>query len=462
MTDIALFKVNDRVLVTDANTSSSTPNDERPLYEAIIRKSSLKYIDPITRKILPESKKRGGRNNAKHNTNSNIPPPPDGEQAWCHLVHYNGWNVRHDKWMCEKDNIFKDTPENRQRVGGRNEQEEEEEESSSDEEEVEEERADNNKPKDASEIRRQAAKLGWERRKKMLAEKSGGSAAVNASGKKMKSKKRSIDEINNEESSSSSDDEEEEEDLEIVYQKNLQLITDACTLPFTLQTKLIDDRERITKIVYRTPNYHTGDDNPSSRRTSNEGITMLHKLPSTMNMIQIMGQYIKDKKQDDLEELANDSEEEDDEESISSSTKAEVKLRKKQRKKFANDVVSLVDLVLPLFLLYNEEREQYTAYINERENTTTDSDVSEVGQGEKDKRRPCAIYGADHLIRFFVKLPSIISKITPTSESGPSELYILSSAEKSKEFAYHVNELLVYLQKNVKHVFTENYFAVER
>lgn len=453
--DIAMFKVNDKVLVTDANTSTSTPNDERPLYEAIIRKSSLKYIDPITRKILPESKKRGGRSNAKNINTSNVSPPPDGEQVWCHLVHYNGWNVRHDKWMCEKDNIFKDTPENRQRVGGGKEEEEEE---SSSEEEVEE-RADNNKPKDPSEIRRQAAKLGWERRKKMLAEKSGGSAAT----VKMKSKKRSIDEINNEESSSSSD--EEEEDLETVYQKNLQLITDACTLSFTLQTKLIDDRDRITKLVYQTPNYHTGDDNPSSLRTSHEGITMLHKLPSTMNMIQIMGQYIKDKKQDDLEELANDSEEEDDEESISSSTKAEVKLRKKQRKKFANDIVSLVDLVLPLFLLYNEEREQYTTYINERENTTTDTDVSEVtsGQGEKDKRRPCAIYGAEHLIRFFVKLPSIIAKITPTSESdGPHQLYILRHADKTREFAYHVNELLVYLQKNVKHVFTENYFAVER
>jgi len=134
MTDIALFKVNDRVLVTDANTSSTTPINERPLYEAIIRKSSLKYIDPITRKILPESKKRGGRNNAKNNLNSNVPPPPDGEQVWCHLVHYNGWNVRHDKWMCEKDNIFEDTPENRQRVGG-DKEEEGEEESSSDEEE---------------------------------------------------------------------------------------------------------------------------------------------------------------------------------------------------------------------------------------------------------------------------------------------------------------------------------------
>jgi len=457
-----MFKVNDKVLVTDANTSSSTPIDERPLYEAIIRKSSLKYIDPITRKILPESKKRGGRyGNAKNNLNSNVPPPPDGEQVWCHLVHYNGWNVRHDKWMCEKDNIFEDTPENRQRVGGCKEEEEEEESSSEEEEEVEE-RADNNKTKDASEIRRQAAKLGWERRKKMLAEKSGGSAAVNASGKKMKSKKRSIDEINNEESSSS-DDEEEEEDLETVCQKNLQLITDACTLPFTLQTKLIDDRDKITKVIYPTPNYHTGD-NPSSLTKSHKGITMLHKLPSTMNMIQIMGQYIKDKKQDDLEELANDSEEEDDEESISSSTKAEVKLRKKQRKKFANDVVSMVDLVLPLFLLYNEEREQYTTYINERENTTTDTDVSEVtsGQGEKDKRRPCAIYGAEHLIRFFVKLPSILAKIPPTSESGPSELYILRHADKTREFAYHVNELLIYLQKNVKHVFTENYFAVER
>ena len=455
-----MFKVNDRVLVTDANTSSTTPINERPLYEAIIRKSSLKYIDPITRKILPESKKRGGRGNAKNNLNSNVSPPPDGEQVWCHLIHYNGWNVRHDKWMCEEDNIFEDTPENRQRVGGGKE-EEEDKESSSEDEEVEE-MADDDKPKDASEIRRQAAKLGWERRKKMLAEKSG-SAAVNASGKKMKSKKRSIDEINNEGSSSSSSAEEEEEDLETVYQKNLQLITDACTLPFTLQTKLIDDRDKITKIVYQTPNYHTGD-NPSSLTKSHKGITMLPKLPSTMNMIQIMGQYIKDKKQDDLEELANDSEDDDDEESISNSTMAEVKLRKKQRKKFANDIVSLVDLVLPLFLLYKEEREQYTTYINERENTTTDTDVSEVtsGQGEKDKRRPCAIYGAEHLIRFFVKLPSIIAKITPTSESGPSELYILRHADKTREFAYHVNELLVYLQKNVKRVFTDNYFAVER
>ena len=36
-------------------------------------------------------------------------------------------------------------------------------------------------------------------------------------------------------------------DIRNQYDKNLQLITRACTLPFTLQTILVDDGEKITK-----------------------------------------------------------------------------------------------------------------------------------------------------------------------------------------------------------------------
>ena len=196
---------------------------------------------------------------------------------------------------------------------------------------------------------------------------------------------------------------------------------------------------------------------------------MLHQLPSSYNIIQIMKQYINVKKHTDLEEFSKqyDHVKEADKEAIATRTKAELKLRKKKRKKFVTNIVSLFDLSLPLFLLYKEEREQYSSFVSK--------EVGADGNEKEDAnmKQPSAIYGAEHLLRFFVKLPLVLSQYDPNNKkkggagkvasddnsTSSTDDYILMSEEQSQEFAELLSELIVFLQKNLDY-FAEKYVAV--
>ena len=406
----------------------------------------MKNIDATSGKILPErKKKRGGRSQNQHQPATTIDGGEGGiHQKWCHLIHFQGWNSRHDKWMCET-NVFHDTPENRVRVGN----------SSA-----------NNK------VVKTAAPSSSSKQPKKTEEKK----------KKKNSKKRGRSKDAND-----NDNEDEDIDGSMMYQNNLQLIKEACTLPFTLQTKLVDDHDKITKPVYPPPFFNNN--NNDKQVLNRRGITMLHEIPSSMNIIDVIKEYMNEKKREDVQEFANEQQQEQQQndgddskkksgnndgkgnQTVSTSdtkdniqtiaTRAELKLRKKKRKRFAGNLVSLVDLSLPIFLLYKEEQEQFATYISDQGGSANNEDVDGKDQttDNVDKKRPSAMYGAEHLLRFFIKLPFILSQYDRRTKAEESA-YILTSKEESQEFAERISELVIFLQKNLG-CFKAKYIAVE-
>ena len=181
------YHAQQKVLCIDTNNATSD-DASAPLYEAVIRKSELKFIDPTTKKILPNRKRGRGRGRGGAAAVTALDQNNHGVgsgllQEWCYHVHFNGWNSRWDRWVTEQD-LFDDTIENRTRV----------------------------------------------------AENSGKAIAKSQSKQKEDTKKRKRGTATTTENGS-----------------NLQLITRACELPFTLQTVLCDDRDKITVKVYPPP-----------------------------------------------------------------------------------------------------------------------------------------------------------------------------------------------------------------
>ena len=433
-----------------------------PLYEAIVLKSGLKFVESGAI-VLPERQKTSGRsrhhNNLPQNIRRDLGSAGDGDgygaREWCHLVHFRFWNSRHDRWMREAD-VFHDTLENRTRVGTKTP----------------------SKQKDG--------------------------VVENKMGKKSG---RFIKENN------CVEDDALGPDIRNPYDKNLQLITRACTLPFTLQTILVDDGDKITKRVYPPPVFNRSD---NWTEEQHRGITMLQVIPVKRSIIDVIGEYIRDGKRRDLEVFANERERhriEDERRTASSedathrdddkvampkdddqnrdnerssvhfttSTKAVLRLNKKKRKEFALSIIALVDVSLPLFLLYKEEREQYAkvagggddyapADAGGNNNEADDGGTGAAGK-EGVRKRPSELYGAEHLLRFLVKLPSILSlydckdddsgrSVDSCEENTAVNVFILASEDLSRDFANNLSDLVVFLQKHLD-CFTREYFAVK-
>lgn len=249
------FHANERVLCTDSaqigNTTAASPGGSElpPLFEAIIRKSGLKYVDVKTNKILPEKKKP--RRLARHHDTTMSNESSEGiVKRWCHLIHFQGWNSRWDIWLTEED-VYSDIPENRTRVGA----------SFTGGSSTKVARAPSKQSKDTND--------------------DNGDTSTPKKKKGGKKRGRGGDEKGEDGQNNSGD---------VSEQNNLQRITKACTLPFTLQTKLVDDRDKITKKVYPPPTFTMSsssdlmlDMTPSPE--NKKGISMLHVLPCQTNII---------------------------------------------------------------------------------------------------------------------------------------------------------------------------------
>jgi len=260
-------KINIAANCTVKNEDAS--DDKPPLYEATVRKSALRYVDAITQKILPEikysSSKKGGRQRShhQHHQQQNI---EHGVKQWCHLIHFKGWNSRWDRWMIESE-IFPDIPEYRTRVNP------------------------------------QVGKIT------KVAGPSGLSTEATPKEKGKKKRKGKVERTRGDNHGIvNKKGAHEEDETPIICNHNK--IVRACELPFTLKTIMIDDQDKITKIVYPPPSFTSGNvhltrDDIASENTSDRkrGISMLHVLPSAMSIQSIMAQFVHAMKRRDLEEF---------------------------------------------------------------------------------------------------------------------------------------------------------------
>lgn len=99
-------------------------------------------------------------------------------------------------------------------------------------------------------------------------------------------------------------------------------------------------------------------------------------------------------------------------------------------KEVAQGLQEYFDAALPVFLLYRFERPQYDTLFNQG--------------GKGTSQRPSHTYGAEHLLRLMVKLPSMLEA------SGLERPVIKQIAEK-------VNEFMRFLQKNGRDCFVGEY-----
>ncbi|EJK75383.1 hypothetical protein THAOC_02893 [Thalassiosira oceanica] len=407
------FKLGQKVLSVDG----SAPVDglrPAPLFEAVIRDSSWKNIGQ-TGEILHQTPKKRKRN---HDGGSGATEAASQERVY--LVHFQGWNSRFDRWVRTHDIFeFEDNETNRARMMGPT-------------------------PKKIENLQPHSWQL-----------QSGGSANA----------------VKPEEQSKPA-----EHHAKSKVKQNLQVISKACELPFTLQAMLVDDKDKITRVVYP---FHVEGGPPKG------GNIFLHVLPAELSIVEVVGQYIKTAKKEDLLEFAREQQKqrgeasgkEKDDENYDSrrpaffatriGSKELLKSRKSKRKKFAIDIVSLFDASAELFLLYEQERDRHARLVRKMNG-------SNGAKKDESSSLLSAKYGAVHLLRLFVKLPEILSKygmpitnIRDGEREGEKNTRqaqdedILFSRDKSNNFAGFLSELIVYLQQHVDELFKLNYEAVD-
>ena len=405
------FELGQKVLAADV----SAPADglrPAPLYEAVIRDCSWQSIGQAG-EILYQSPKKRKRNH--HHDEPEAAGAASQERVY--LVHFLGWNARFDRWVRKRD-VFEDNAVNRARMGT-------------------------------------TSNKGTPSKEQLH---SGGTVNAKPKGK-------------------SDPDEPDEHQakgkVKSTEQRNLQVISKACELPFTLQAMLVDDKDKITRVVYP---FHIGEeDGPKV------GNIFLHVLPAELSIVEVVGQCIKASKKEDLLEFAREQQKQHGEakndENYNSRrpsffatrivSKELLKSRKSKRKKFAMDIVSLFDATVGLFLLYEQERECHARLVRRMNGSN--------GAKKEDSSLLSSKYGAVHLLRLFVKLPEILSKYgMPIANGGDGEREddkaksrqaqdedILLSRNKSNEFAGFLSELIVYLQQHLDESFRLNYEAVD-
>ena len=269
-----------------------------------------------------------------------------------------------------------------------------------------------------------------------------------------------------------------------------RLLAEACTLPFTLQTVLVDDRDKITRKVHPPPTFFRGPSSPSGG--GREGLTMLHELPAATTIRDVMAHFVRIRKREDREEFARDRETKDEASSGAAgpieeratasfspasrtSTMEMLQTKKRKRKEFALSLLALVDVALPLFLLYREERDQSSNVMHGRGDDEADGPLQKRPRTDDPLPKPSEVYGAEHLLRLFVRLPLLLSRLPDPSTPDAAEnstssedegkdgerVAVLSSEERSRELADFLSELIAFLQRHRDSCFRGKYFAVE-
>lgn len=211
-------------------------------------------------------------------------------------------------------------------------------------------------------------------------------------------------------------------------------------LPITLKIVLQEDQLQINNITYSAPS--------SSSANEVETLTRgrkLHDLPSSISVSRILKQFVKEsvKKQ-----------EKHDNKEVTSENSQSLEMTKKKYKKFASDICDLFDAILPKFLLYRDEWNQYIYLC---------CDKAKIDAGEDS---PSNLYSGEFLLRLIARLPVLFSSIKKFTDENPNvmglqdnifSIWIENFDLESDDFALIIHQLIVFLQKNCSKIFKGKY-----
>jgi len=319
---------------------------------------------------------------------------------WEYHVHFQGWSLRHDKWLLE-DVIRPDTDEEARRL------------------------ADVSKQKslvlDREKKEKKAQAERCKKERKNLAVKGDRVGSTTSLGKK---RKQNVHEPCN-----------------IVV-----TMEQYCSLPFTLQTILIDDRRKVTRIGrHVTQGYDPAlcEDWTPPR--------FVHNIPVTTSVKDILNSFVRDKlkKDKDGNNVAGGKE-----------------ARSDEYQNFSTEMSSLFDNMLPKYLLFKQERAQYLSLLKQQRNQPNVSGLHQTKGTRISPYRMSDLYGGEFLLRMLVRLPLVLSSIECVSSellaskrNNPNECTLPLLEQWSTPYQKHnhslgkcIAELIVYIQSNANNL----------
>ena len=412
------------------------------LWEAIIKDCKLQ---PTNKKKAPSSSP----------STSAAGSPATRTHEWKYLVHYQGWNARWDRWT--DGDLRPDDPRVRAEAQRRHD------------EAAEREREHKARQREKREQQRSAtsSSAAAARKRKKAVDGSGGdngdgggagmsddaasdgNTAASKSGKRRRMASPAASKSRSKAAGPPSRE---------CVQSTLEM---CCALPFTLRTILVDDKAKITRLGrYVASGYDDVRCVPNWKPPR-----MVHVLPSALPVKILLQQFWKEKKKFIKEKaksaarMAKNKEEEEEARSDFSDLEAGDIAGIKERqaaletkwKIFLQGIIDLFDDALAPFLLYNQERAHYLA-------AKMDPNVLKGGVEDGDGDGVAApsasdIYGAELLLRLFVRLPQIVASSSCQSVEAP----LFPDRASLTSFADCMSDLIVHLQKNKAACFEGRY-----
>ena len=405
------------------------------LWEAIIKNTKLQ---PIKKKKASSS------------------PPSSAAEAheWKYLVHYQGWNARWDRWTDGSD-LRPDDPAVRAESMRRHD------------EAAERERERKVRQK---EKREQSVASPSARKRKKSVDSSGGevgmsddAASVGHSNAASKSKSAKRRKVAASPTAASTKKSKQASNIsgsrgKVAGPPSKEYVQSAleacCSLPFTLRTILVDDKAKITRLGrYVASGYDDVRSVPNWTPPR-----MVHELPSALPVKIILKQFwkerkksIKDKAKAAVIRMAKNKEKEEgsDYSDLEADDIADIKERQASEeskwKNFLQGLMDLFDDALAPFLLYNQERTHYLAARMDPKVLKMEADA-----GGGAAKKPSDVYGAEHLLRLFVRLPQIVASSGTDSSLFPDRASLTN-------FADCMSDLIIHLQKNKATCFKGRY-----
>ena len=173
------------------------------------------------------------------------------------------------------------------------------------------------------------------------------------------------------------------------------------TLPFTLKTVLVDEREKIMRLGYDAPYGYDLDMKPPSDAASvpttsaREPARSVHALPSSVTIRQLLKHFEKRKRKEwqQKQEKKSSPDNETEEEREARITAASNQFKQEIRQ-FCKGLGRLFETALPVCLLYAPERPQYEYYSAKHQSVLD-------------------VYGCEFLLRLLLRLPQLMGKAPP-------------------------------------------------